>query len=60
VLFTRNNYKISVPAVSADGFILSVVNNLTAYGHSLKPIINEMSSWGIQHRERVIKEMSAK
>lgn len=39
---------------------ITVEYELTEYGHSLKPIINEMSSWGIQHRERVIKEMGAK
>jgi len=39
---------------------ITVEYNLTKYGHSLKPIINQMSSWGIQHQERIIKEMSAK
>jgi DNA-binding HxlR family transcriptional regulator len=39
---------------------ITVEYKLTEYGHSLKPIIDEISSWGIQHRKRVIKEMSAK
>lgn len=39
---------------------ITVEYKLTEYGYSLQPIINEMSSWGIMHRERVIKEMSAK
>ena len=39
---------------------VTVEYELTEYGHSLKPIINEISSWGIKHRERVIKEMSTK
>lgn len=39
---------------------ITVEYKLTEYGHSLQPIINEMSSWGIKHRERVIKEISAK
>lgn len=39
---------------------ITVEYKLTEYGHSLKPIIDEMSSWGIKHRARVIKEMSAK
>jgi DNA-binding HxlR family transcriptional regulator len=38
---------------------ITVKYELTAYGHTLKPIIDEMSSWGIMHRERVKKEMSA-
>ncbi|RKR80113.1 HxlR family transcriptional regulator [Mucilaginibacter gracilis] len=39
---------------------ITVKYELTAYGLTLTPIIDEMASWGIQHRERVIKEMSAK
>jgi DNA-binding HxlR family transcriptional regulator len=39
---------------------VTVEYELTAYGYSLKPIINEMASWGMQHRERVIKAMSVK
>jgi DNA-binding HxlR family transcriptional regulator len=39
---------------------ITVEYQLTEYGHSLQPIIHEMSSWGIQHRERVIQEMNAK
>jgi DNA-binding HxlR family transcriptional regulator len=39
---------------------ITVEYELTAYGYSLKPIINEMASWGMQHREKIIKEISAK
>lgn len=39
---------------------VTVEYELTQYGYSLKPIINEMASWGMQHRERVIKAMSVK
>ena len=37
---------------------ITVEYELTEYGHSLKPIIDQIASWGIQHRQRVIKEMS--
>lgn len=39
---------------------VTVEYELTAYGHTLKPIIDEMASWGRQHRERVIKELTVK
>ena len=39
---------------------ITVEYELTEYGRSLKPVIDEISSWGIKHRERIIKEMSAK
>ncbi|SEW38036.1 transcriptional regulator, HxlR family [Chitinophaga sp. YR573] len=39
---------------------ITVEYELTAYGRTLKPIIDEMASWGKQHRERVIKEMTEK
>lgn len=32
---------------------ITVEYELTDYGHSLKPIIDEMVSWGMLHRERV-------
>ena len=39
---------------------ITVEYELTAYGHTLKPVIDVIVSWGIQHRQRVINEMSAK
>jgi DNA-binding HxlR family transcriptional regulator len=32
---------------------ITVEYELTAYGHSLKPIIDQMVIWGIQHRKRL-------
>jgi DNA-binding HxlR family transcriptional regulator len=32
---------------------ITVEYELTAYGHSLKPIIDQMVVWGIQHRKRL-------
>ncbi|AMR25535.1 hypothetical protein A0257_22875 (plasmid) [Hymenobacter psoromatis] len=32
---------------------IMVEYELTEYGHSLKPIIDQMATWGIQHRIRV-------
>ncbi len=37
---------------------MTVEYELTAYGKTLKPIIDEMAAWGKQHREKVIKEMT--
>jgi DNA-binding HxlR family transcriptional regulator len=34
---------------------ISVEYELTAYGHSLKPIVDEMVTWGMQHR-KTLKE----
>ncbi|MCF0055390.1 helix-turn-helix domain-containing protein [Dyadobacter sp. CY356] len=34
---------------------VTVEYELTEYGHSLRPIINEMAFWGKQHRERIMK-----
>lgn len=34
---------------------VTVEYELTEYGHSLRPIINEMATWGKQHRERIMK-----
>lgn len=39
---------------------ITVEYELTEYGRTLKPIIDEMASWGKQHRERIIREMTAK
>ncbi len=39
---------------------ITVEYELTAYGRSLKPIIDEMATWGKQHRAKIIKEMTAK
>lgn len=38
---------------------ITVEYELTEYGHTLKPVIGEMVSWGKQHREKIIKEMTA-
>ncbi|UKT65041.1 winged helix-turn-helix transcriptional regulator [Pedobacter mucosus] len=38
---------------------ITVEYELTDYGRSLKPIIHEMAAWGMQHRERIISEMSS-
>lgn len=37
---------------------VTVEYELTEYGHSLKPIIDAMASWGLKHRERIMKEQS--
>lgn len=39
---------------------VTVEYELTDYGKTLKPIIDEMASWGRRHREKVIREMAAK
>ncbi len=39
---------------------ITVEYELTAYGRTLKPITDEMASWGKLHRKKVIKEMTAK
>lgn len=39
---------------------ITVEYELTDYGRTLKPVIDEMASWGVRHREKVIKEMAAK
>lgn len=33
---------------------------LTEYGKTLKPITDEMARWGIQHREKILKEIAQK
>jgi DNA-binding HxlR family transcriptional regulator len=38
---------------------ITVEYELTAYGRTLKPIIDAMAFWGKQHRERIRKEMTA-
>jgi DNA-binding HxlR family transcriptional regulator len=43
-----------------DTKLITVEYELTEYGKTLKPIIDEMASWGMQHRNRVIKEMTSK
>ncbi len=30
---------------------------LTAYGYSVKPVIDAMAAWGKQHREHIVREM---
>ncbi|WP_317128821.1 winged helix-turn-helix transcriptional regulator [Mucilaginibacter gracilis] len=37
---------------------ITVQYELTGYGRSLKPIIDEMAVWGKQHRKNIIKEMT--
>lgn len=39
---------------------ITVEYELTDYGHSLKPVIEEIASWGMQYREKVKKGMTAK
>ena len=34
---------------------VTVEYELTEYGKTLKPIIDEMAFWGVQHKERVMK-----
>lgn len=34
---------------------VTVEYELTEYGHSLRPIINEMATWGKLHRDRIMK-----
>jgi DNA-binding HxlR family transcriptional regulator len=38
---------------------VTVEYELTDYGRTLKPIIDEMASWGKQHKEKIIKEIMA-
>ena len=39
---------------------ITVEYEVTSYGRSLKPIIDEMALWGEQHREKIINEISKK
>ncbi len=39
---------------------VTVEYELTEYGKTLKPIIDEMATWGKQHRQKVIKELRGK
>ena len=39
---------------------VTVEYELTDYARSLKPLTDEMAVWGKQHRDKVIKEMTAK
>ena len=39
---------------------ITVEYELTSYGRSLKPIIDEMALWGNQHRRKIIDEISKK
>jgi len=38
---------------------VTVEYELTSYGRSLKPIIDEMALWGKQHRNKIIGEMAS-
>lgn len=37
---------------------ITVEYELTSYGSSLKPIIDEMALWGKQHREKIISDIT--
>ena len=50
-LITRTTLKTSPVTVEYE---------LTEYARSLKPLTDEMAVWGKQHREKVIKEITAK
>jgi DNA-binding HxlR family transcriptional regulator len=39
---------------------ITVEYELSTYGRSLKPIIDEMALWGKQHREKIIGEITKK
>lgn len=39
---------------------ITVEYELTEYGHSLKPVIEVIATWGMAHRQRLIGEMKAK
>ena len=39
---------------------VTVEYELTEYARSLKPLTDEMAAWGKQHRQKIVKEMSAK
>jgi DNA-binding HxlR family transcriptional regulator len=39
---------------------ITVEYELTSYGRSLKPIIDEMALWGKQHRDKIVDEISKK
>lgn len=39
---------------------ITVEYELTPYGQSLKPIIDAIASWGIEHRKKVVAEMKSK
>lgn len=39
---------------------VTVEYELTEYGRTLKPIIDDMASWGKRHREKILKEMTPK
>lgn len=39
---------------------ITVEYELTPYGHSLKPIIDVIAAWGMQHRKNIIGEMKLK
>ena len=39
---------------------ITVEYELTEYGRSLKPLLDEMSRWGKEHKKRIVKEVSIK
>jgi len=39
---------------------ITVEYELTSYGRSLKPIIDEMALWGTRHRQKIISEFTKK
>jgi len=34
---------------------ITVEYEMTAYGHTLRPVIDEIVSWGIDHREKIMR-----
>ncbi|SDF51449.1 winged helix-turn-helix transcriptional regulator [Chitinophaga filiformis] len=39
---------------------VTVEYELTSYGKSLKPLLDEMARWGQEHKKRIVKEVSGK
>jgi len=39
---------------------ITVEYELTSYGHSLKPVIDGIASWGMEHRKTVINRIKTK
>ncbi|WP_106604424.1 winged helix-turn-helix transcriptional regulator [Chitinophaga ginsengisoli] len=39
---------------------ITVEYELTAYGKSLKPLLDEMARWGTAHKKRIVKEVGTK
>lgn len=39
---------------------ITVEYELTAYGHTLKPIIEVIAAWGKEHRDKIIRDIRSK